>query len=381
MRIAYVINSMEGGGAALPVPAVAGFLRAQGCEVEIFALMRRNGRAIAPIESAGFKVHVRDGAESDHLRAYRWLARSMADWRPDLIWTSLTRATLLGQIVGDRQDVPVASWQHNAFLKPANRMLLRARRRLSTLWIADSENVAELTRERLGLAPERVISWPLFAADPDAPQSAPWREGETIRVGTLGRLHPAKGYDILIAALARVQALADLPSFEVLIAGEGGRKADLETAIATAGLTNVRLAGFTDQPRAFLSQLHLYLQPSRREGLCIAAHEAMQAGLPCIVSAVGEMPFSVADGVTGAVVPPADPEALAQALVRLLSQPQDLAGMGSRGRARVFDRFGPDAFARRGAEVLARIRQNIALDQAPHRGSERVGRARSEVRP
>jgi len=54
------------------------------------------------------------------------------------------------------------------------------------------------------------------------------------------------------------------------------------------------LAGFVERPRDFLAGLHLYLQPSRSEGLCIAAHEAMQAGLASIVSAVGEMPYRLA---------------------------------------------------------------------------------------
>jgi len=68
------------------------------------------------------------------------------------------------------------------------------------------------------------------------------------------------------------------------------QRAALEGAIASHGLDNVRLAGFTDRPREVLAGLHLYIQPSRSEGLCIAAHEAMQAGLPTVVSAVGESP-------------------------------------------------------------------------------------------
>ncbi|MGH1560339.1 glycosyltransferase family 4 protein [Caulobacter segnis] len=69
-----------------------------------------------------------------------------------------------------------------------------------------------------------------------------------------------------------------------------------------------RLVGFQDRPGDFLRGLHVYLQPSRSEGLCIAAHEAMEASLPAIVSAVGEMPFSVLDERTGLVVAPDDPD-------------------------------------------------------------------------
>jgi glycosyltransferase involved in cell wall biosynthesis len=357
MRIAYVINSVEGGGAASPVPAVARVLRDQGACVQVFVLTRRDGRSLPPMEAAGLSVQVREGGETDHLDALAWLDRRVSAWRADVIWTSLTRATLLGQLVGLRRRLPVVSWQHSAYLKPANLALLQATQRLSSLWIGDSHCVAALTAERLGVPPERLAVWPLFAADAAAPRAQPWRPGEPLRLGTLGRLHRAKGYDILIAALARLQSIcfAPLPPFEVRIAGAGEQRVPLEAAIAAAGLTNVRLTGFETDTRRFLADLHLYLQPSRREGLCIAAHEAMQAGLPTIVSAVGEMPHSVRDGETGVVVPPDDPEALAQALAWLLSHPERLAGMGAASRARVLDRMGAAAFAQAGAEIFQRL--------------------------
>jgi glycosyltransferase involved in cell wall biosynthesis len=357
VRIAYVINSVEGGGAALPVPAVANVLRGHGAEVTVLALTRRDGRAIAPMQAAGLPVRVRPGGEKDHLAALAWLDREVAALAPDVIWTSLTRATLLGQLVGLRRGRPVVSWQHAAYLKPANKALLRATQPLSRLWIGDSHSVTALTAERLAVPPERLAAWPIFAADPEAPQAAPWRPGEPLRLGALGRLHPVKGYDVLVAALARLRAHGFQPTvpFEVRIAGDGAERAALEAAATAAGLGNLRFTGFEPDPRRFLAGLHLYLQPSRSEGLCIAVHEAMQAGLPTLVSAVGELPHSVRDGETGLVVPPADPEALAQALQWLLSHPERLASMGAAARRRVLERFGPTAFAAAGAAVVARL--------------------------
>jgi len=357
MRIAYVINSVEGGGAAFPAPAVARLLRDHGATVAVFALTRRDGRALPAMTAAGLEVHVRAGGEKDHLAAMLWLNRSLEAWRPDLIWTSLTRATLLGQLVGQLRKLPVVSWQHAAFLKPANRLLLRARRDASALWIADSQCVAALTAERLAVPPERLAVWPLFAADRAAPRARPWRPGEPVRLGSLGRLHPVKGYDVLLAALARLQADGFRPAapFEVTIAGEGAERAALQAAIAAHGLDNVRLPGFADRPREFLAGQHLYLQPSRSEGLCIAVHEAMQAGLPIVASAVGEIPYSVEEGVMGHVVPPRDPAALAWAIAALLARPERLAAMGEAARAQVLDGFGEAAFARAGAAVMERL--------------------------
>jgi glycosyltransferase involved in cell wall biosynthesis len=357
MRIAYVINSVEGGGAALPVPAVARVLTELGASVQVFALTRRDGRALDAMHAAGLPVQVREGGEGDHAAALAWLDRRVSAWGGDLIWTSLTRATLLGQLVGLRRRIPVVSWQHAAWLKPANLALLQATQRLSSLWIGDSHSVAVLTGERLRVPASRLAVWPLFAADEAAPQARTWRPGEPVRIGALGRLHPVKGHDVLIAALVLLRTLTfcRLAPFEVRIAGAGEQRAALEAAIAQAGLTNIRLTGFEPDPRGFLADLHLFVHPSRSEGLCIAVHEAMQAGLPTVVSAVGELPHSVRDGQTGLVVAPEDPQALAQALAWMLAHPERLAAMGAAARARVLDRFGAAAFAHAGAEVFCRL--------------------------
>lgn len=370
MRIAYVINSLEGGGAALPVPAVTRIMRDHGAEVTVYALTPRDRRALAPMLMAGLRVEIREGAETDHLAAGRWLGRRLKADPPDLIWTSLTRATLIGQQVGRWLGVPVVSWQHAAHLKPANRVLLRALRRGTALWVADSVSVGLLTADRLGVTADRLAVWPIFGASPAAPLARPWRPGDVVRVGSLGRLHPVKGYDVLIEAVRRMKALAGPVAFEVLIGGDGAQRAALAARIAAAGLGNVRLAGFVDPPDAFLAGLHLYVQPSRSEGLCVAAHEAMQAGLPVVVSDVGELPHSVVDGVTGRVVAAGDPGALADALKDLISRPEDLAAMGQAGRVRTLERYGPEAFARAGAAVMARlpIRASVrarAQDRSP----------------
>lgn len=357
MRVAYVINSVEGGGAATPVPAVCDVLRRHGAEVRVLALTGRDRRGLAAMEQAGLDVSVRDGGEADHRAALGWLRDAVADAGAEVVWTSLTRATLLGQIAAGWLGLPVVSWQHAAFLKPANRVLLRLRQRRTALWLADSECVAALTKARLGVPDSRLMTWPLFAVDPGAPQGTPWQPDEPLRIGSLGRLHRVKGFDVLVEAIALLQtpALKPRASFEVLIAGEGHERAALEEAIARHRLTNVRLVGFDAKPRDFLATLHLYVQPSRSEGLCIAAHEAMQAGLPTICSAVGEMPYTILDRQTGRVVPPGDPEALAFALADCLVAPEKLRSIGDASRARVTAKLGRAAFESRGAEVVSRV--------------------------
>ncbi|MBV1836158.1 glycosyltransferase [Acetobacter estunensis] len=353
MKIAYVINSVEGGGAALPVPAVTQVMRERGHHVEVFALARRDGRAMAPMETAGLQVHVREGERTDHLAALRWLDRQMRTYAPDVIWTSLTRATLMGQAVGWRRHCPVVSWQHSARLKPMNARLLRLLHERTALWIADSCCVEAQTREKLGLSADRLTRWPIFRADPEFPVARPWQSGDVVRIGTLGRLHPVKGYDTLCEAVGLLREKADLPPFEVLIAGEGEERSRLEASIARHDLP-VRLVGYVNEPPVFLRGLHLYVQPSLWEGLCLGAHEAMLAGLPVVASAAGELPFTITQE-TGRIVPPQHPQALADALAELLGAPEHLAVMGQKARERVLDLFGAERFDETGQAVVARV--------------------------
>ena len=353
LRIAYVINSVEGGGAASPVPAVTEVLRDGGAMVKVFALTGRDRRGLGPMIAAGLDVAVREGGEKDHVAALRWLDRELSAWRPTHLWTSLTRATLIGQLVARRRGWPVVSWQHAAFLKWENRWLLRLTEQRTRLWVGDSASVTALTAQRLRIPPNRLTEWTIFRADRDMPRARAWRPGETVRIGSLGRLHPVKGYDVLIAALAQLGSL-DV-EWQVDIAGDGEERAVLEAQARAAGVARVAFVGYRDDPRAFLTSLHLYIQPSRSEGLCVAAHEAMNVGVPIVASAVGELAHSVDDSV-GALVCPGDSASLAEALRRLLSGPRDLHQLGSAARERVLSRFGEERFRATGLALLDRLR-------------------------
>ncbi|KXV00459.1 glycosyl transferase family 1 [Gluconobacter potus] len=353
MKIAYIINSLECGGAQLPIPDIVSVLKARGGDVTVFALARKDGLAIPLIEAAGIPVRVREGTTRDHIAAYRWLRDEMEAFQPDLIWTSLSRATLLGQLVALRHKTPTVHWQHCGRLKKANAFLLRLCRPYTTLWVADSQSVITFAAKELGLT-DNFVAWPIFRANPDAPVATPWKDGEVVRVGSLGRLNPVKAYDILCEAVALLKDHPDLPPFRLQIAGDGPEHAALQARI-TAGNLPIDLLGYESKPFDFLKTLHLYVQSSHWEGMCVAGHEAMSCGLPVVATPAGELPSSILDGETGRIVPFDNAPALAAALADLISRPADLAAMGARSRKRVLERFGPEAFVRHGNAVLDRI--------------------------
>ncbi|MQP67358.1 glycosyltransferase [Niveispirillum sp. SYP-B3756] len=356
-RIAYIINSVEGGGAALPVPAVTKVMRDAGASVRVFALTRRDGRALPPMQAAGLDPLVREGGTGDHGQALRWLHREVRAWGATHLWTSLSRATILGLLLGPYLGLPVICWQHAAFLKPWNRRLMRLLQSRATLWVGDSASVSALTRQRLAVGEDRLMTWPIFAADPAQPVAPPWQPGQTLELGSLGRLHPVKGYEGLIEALAllRQQGFTPPCPIRLTLAGEGDERERLAALAAQGGVADIVLPGYVDQPQQFLAGLHLYLQPSRSEGFCIAAHEAMVAGLPVLASAVGEIPFSVQEGITGHTVPPRDVPALADRLGRMLAEPGRLHAMGSAARAHILDRFALSRFNAAGQAIMQRI--------------------------
>ncbi len=358
MRIAYITNSMEGGGAALPIPAVTRVLRDLGAEIRVFALEKRDGLALPSLLAAGLAPLVRPGGgKNDHLAALRWLDAQVRAWGATHLWTSLSRSAVLGLLLARRLDLPAFCWLMNALPKSGNRWMLRALQSNAKAWVAVSDSTAELARRVLNVDDSRVLVWPTFSADPLSPIAKPWRHGETLRLGSLGRLHPVKGYDVLVGALAKLRVAGFRPPapFTVTIGGEGAQRGLLEAEARKAGVTELLMPGYTENPRQFLARLHLYVQPSRSEGICVAAHEAMVAALPVLASAVGELPGSIRDDITGSLVPPEDPAALAASLHDLLSAPERLRPMGEAARLRVLALYSERRFIVAGTQLFNRM--------------------------
>lgn len=128
-------------------------------------------------------------------------------------------------------------------------------------------------------------------------------------IGTVGRLEPVKGHDVLIRALGRLPVDVCLA-----VVGDGGRRAELECLVEQLRLSDrVRFAGHRDDVARLYRAFDVFCLPSRREGVPLAVIEAQASGVPVVATDVG----SVRDALcpeTARLVPPEDPAALAQAL-------------------------------------------------------------------
>lgn len=153
-------------------------------------------------------------------------------------------------------------------------------------------------------------------------------------VGMVARFDKVKGHGVLVDAVARLKS--KIPGLRARCAGDGRQLERLRWQLRPAGLEGiVEFPGRVDDKWAFMASCRVGLVPSLgSEAVSRAALEWMSMGRAVIASAVGGLPDIVADGVTGLLVPPGDPGALAEALSSLLLDPAKAEALGAAGRER-----------------------------------------------
>lgn len=160
-------------------------------------------------------------------------------------------------------------------------------------------------------------------------------------IGVVARLAPQKGHRVLFDALARIAER--VPDVRARIVGheELSTVEELRAYAVQRGVADrVGFEGFRDDVAAVLPELDVFVLPSLWEGFGLVLLEAMAAGRPVVASSVGPIPEVVLDGQTGLLVRPGDSDALADAVVRVLTDRELAARLGRCGRARVERAFG-----------------------------------------
>lgn len=298
---------------------------------ELFGF-RRAGARFRAVEIAAGPRPVADARAAGALRR---VLRG-PEW-PEVIHAHGLRAGLITGMVRPRR-LPLVLSLHNpaSGASGPRRLLVGALERTAVcsadLVLAASADLAARARS-LGVAEVRLA--PVAApALPPARRSARDVRAEFDAQGrplllAVGRLHPQKGFDVLIEAVTALAGRCPPPL--AVIAGDGPAEAALR-AQAEAALAPVRLLGRRTDIADLLGAADLVLLPSRWEARALVAQEALRAGRPLVATAVGGLPALVGDGAV--LVAPEDAGALAAAVAGLLADPAAAANLAERGRVR-----------------------------------------------
>jgi glycosyltransferase involved in cell wall biosynthesis len=350
MRIFILSTSMGMGGADQQILILAQAMQARGHEVRIVAL--------APLGAMGLEAQ-RAGIPTESLdlqrnlgivpRFFR-LVRMIRAWRPDVLHSHMVHANLVARAARVLAPVPaLVSTIHSINDGGTVRM---AAYRLTSGLVDRFTIISRLAADRyvaIGAVPEtrlQIVPNTVDTARFRPLLQARGRIRQELGVGdgflwlAVGRFESAKDYPTMIAAFARLAA--ERPDSQLVLVGEGSLKSEVERLVRQGGLGGrVRLLGVRRDIPELLSAADGYVLSSAWEGMPVAVLEASAVGLPIVATSVGGVPEVVEDGTTGLLVPPGNPAALADAMIRLESlSPEGRADMGRRGRTLVEERYG-----------------------------------------
>ncbi|MFK3676453.1 glycosyltransferase family 4 protein [Microbacterium sp. NPDC090218] len=341
------------------------FLREAGWEVTLVCsdgpgvvdLAREAGVDFEPVAME------REPSPLKDLRALGEVRRLLRRLHPDVLVYATPKAALLGALGGRAAGVPRRIYEVWG-LRMETASGLRRRvfgalealtMRLSTEVIANSRSLAERAAELglnggrdvtvLGAGSSHGVDAAHFSRQADAPAldaavAAKLTLSSGPVVGFVGRLHPDKGIDTLLAALRICADRGTAAQLLVVGADEGAALGDLVEG--TDARIPVHVTGFSEDVRPMLRAMDVLVLPSRREGFPNVVLEAAGMEVPAIVSDATGCVDAVVDGVTGIITPVGDARALADAMTALLEDGDRRRALGAAARDRAIAEFAPE---------------------------------------
>jgi len=234
-------------------------------------------------------------------------------------------------------------------------------------YISVSRDIESWLHKTIGVAPSRVVQ--IYngvdsdrfhpAADRRSPLPVDgFAPDDAIVIGTVGRMETVKDQLNLAHAFVRlVDRISDgRRTLRLTMIGDGSLRAQIEGVLASAGIRDLAwLPGARDDVPEILRALDVFVLPSINEGISNTILEAMACGLPVVATAVGGNPELVVAGETGALVPPQDPDALADALAVYVNDRAQMARAGRGGRDRIEREFSLPAMVGRYLDVYDQV--------------------------
>ncbi len=340
-RIAILIHDLRGGGAERVAINLAKGMVEAGRQVDL-VLIKAQGVYIDQIPPG---VRVIDLNKSNVFKAVPALVGYLRRERPRALLSNLTHvniaALIAKAIAGGRTRIAVT--EHSQISdkaavqkRPRGRLLYRSvpfLYRTADAVVAVSHGTADdVTRfARLRGRPVRCIYNPVYSEGlieaSKAASDHPWLQPGALPVVLgAGRLHPQKGFDVLMRAFAVARATTPC---KLIIMGEGEERAQLEALARELSITeDVSLVGFVENPYAMMSRASAFAMSSRSEGFSLVLLEALACGAPVVATDCASGPSEIlAQGRYGILVPVDDFKALAKGILDALGQKKASGGV------------------------------------------------------
>ncbi len=331
IRVLQVTHDLNIGGLQSVVLALASRLERDRYSVSVCAL-REGGPLEGQLQNLGVPVFRLQSTRSgpDYL-SFAKLSRIAAEIRPHVIHTHNTHPFIDGAAAKIWNRIPVLVHTDHGRHFPDRKRYMIAEWVLShvaarVVAVCEAGRLDLMRYERL---PSSRLSVIVNGVDP-----VPFRRpvdlpalraclgiGERRQpiVGWCGRLSPEKGLTYLVQAATLLRR--DFPDFLTVLVGDGALYDALQEEARSRGVeSHFLFAGARSDVHDVIRVFDVFALPSLREGLPLVLLEAMAASIPIVATSVGGVPEIVRDGITGLLVPPGDPVALADALRRVMSQ-------------------------------------------------------------
>ena len=316
------------------------------------------------------------------MRSAREIAEHLKRASADLLCTSGYKSDIIGYFASRLAGIPIISISHGwtaatlkvRFNEWIDRLVLRWIDRIICVSSCQAQRVrrAGVLESRIDIVHNAIDTDQTPRLDPQYREEllAMFADAPEVIVGAAGRLSPEKGFAQFVKAASILRQSHRRAGF--VIFGDGPLRSQIAAQIAGHGLTGqVVLAGFRPDLDRFLPNLDLLVLPSFTEGLPVILLEAFASGVPAVASAVGGTPEVLIDGECGHLVPPGDPQLLAERIGDLLDDPRRRETMGRLARARVIEHFSLPLQSLNYRAVFDRVLGGEVLLQ-PHQQPEMV---------
>ncbi len=284
------------------------------------------------------------------------LRQTIVAINPDILETRNVKSHFLVRLLGLQKKYPWVAWNHgytetsslDRMYTLLDRWSLGGAYRVVTVCQPFADRIAEfgVTRDRIRILHNSVK--PFVTPMPDevaaVRQQLGIRDEEAV-ILSVGRLSHEKGHADLIRTAAALVAMPGTQDFRIVIVGDGPERQSLANLAARLGVEKqVVFAGFQRDTRPYYAMATIVAVPSHSEGSPNVVLEAMAAGLPIAANRVGGIPEILEECVTGLLVEPRNPDAMAKALFRLLSDDELRGRLGAAAKAQATSAHTPEAY-------------------------------------